>query len=154
MYSNIHNLTTGDVWFFSNHDPGLIVNTNIREMLSRGKRSYTFSDLRSLVKDRVQAEKPVLIAVDLDEQLMQKYCGSYYNSFSGRIEVQREGGVLEFSFADGSSEVFYAQTANRFFVPEEEAIVEFEEDETGKQMTLNLYENGFWVFKAWKKSLD
>lgn len=53
LYSNIQNLTTGDIWFFSKHDPSAsTVKTNIIDLLSKGRKSYAFKDLKSLIEER------------------------------------------------------------------------------------------------------
>ncbi len=149
MYTNIQNLTTGDIWFFSQHNPDVIVNTNINDMLSRGQKSYTFSDIRSLVEERPQHTWDKQTHINLADDIKNKYVGNYDNSFTGKIVVKNHKEGLQMSYADGRSEVFYPQSEHKYFLPDVDVHVEFRFDEAAKRMAMNLYENGLWAFRAW-----
>ncbi len=45
IYSNVQNLTTGDVWFFINGDFERPFKTNIRTLVAEGKKSYPMTHL-------------------------------------------------------------------------------------------------------------
>jgi hypothetical protein len=152
LYSNIQNLTTGDIWFFSKHDPNVIVNTNIKNVLSKGRKSYTFNDLKSLEEERPPYvwEKPT--SIKLSDSSKNKHTGSYHNSFTGYILVKKHTNGLEISFADGTIDVFLPQTDRKFFISNEDVWVEFSFDELAKEMAIDLYENGYRLFRAWKRN--
>lgn len=150
MYSNIQNLTTGDIWFFSKHDPNTEVNTNISDMLSKGRKSYTFSDLKSLIEDRPDYQWHKPNRIQLPDSLTKNHAGIYHNSLTGNVIVDAHEQGLELHFMDGTSEIFYAHKENEFFVPDADVFVEFYFDKEANEMAINLYENGFWAFRAWK----
>ncbi len=149
MYSNIQNLTTGDLWFFSQHDPNTIITTTIDKLLLKGSRSYSFNDLKSLVEVRPPYtwNKPVRTTVA--DALKQKYVGIFDNSFTGNIIVKNHNEGITMTYADGRTEVFYPQSESKFFIPEADVYAEFRFDEEAKRMAMNVYENGFWIFRAW-----
>lgn len=149
MYTNIQNLTTGDIWFFSRHDPNNIVTINISNLLLKGSKSYTFNDLKSLVEIRptYSWEKPV--RTEIENEAKQIYAGSYDNSFTGKIIVKNIKEGIEMTYADGRTEVFYPQSKSKYFIQGADAYVEFRFDEQAKRMAMNVYENGFWNFRAW-----
>lgn len=151
LYSNIQNLTTGDVWFFSKHDPNSkVVSTNIEEMLSRGRKSYTFSDLKSLIEDRPDYKWNKPNRKDVPKSVVSNYTGTYYNEFTGNIVVDIHKDGITISTEDGNTQIIQPLSQNEFFWPKEDARLEFCLDEKNNQMTFNLYENGFWSFTAWK----
>lgn len=149
MYTNIQNLSTGDIWFFSQHDPNVIASTNIKVMLSKGEKSYTFSDLKSLIEDRPKHSWNKPQQTHVADELKSKYVGKYHNSFTGNILVEKHKDGFQISFADGNTEIFNPQSENRYFVPNADVYVEFRFDEIANRTALNLYENGFWAFRAW-----
>ncbi len=46
LYSNIQNLSTGDIWFFFAQDFRVPFKTSLRELLSMGRKSYLMDDLQ------------------------------------------------------------------------------------------------------------
>jgi hypothetical protein len=46
LYSNIQNLSTGDIWFFFAQDFRVPFKTSLRELLSMGRKSYLMEDLQ------------------------------------------------------------------------------------------------------------
>lgn len=151
MYSNIQNLTTGDIWFFSQHDPNTIINTTIDKLLLKGSRSYSFNDLKSLVEARppYSWNKPAKML--LADGTKQEYVGNYDNSFTGKIIVESHNEGIKMTYAHGREEIFHAQSESKFFLPEADVHLEFKFDEVAKRMAMNVYENGFWIFRAWIK---
>lgn len=150
LYSNIQNLTTGDVWFSSKHDPQSPVKTNIIDMLSKGRRSYTFSDLKSLIEDRPAHQIVQPIRIDLADNIKRRYAGTYSNEFTGKVvvEVHEEG--IKISYEDGYSMILQPQSENVFFMLKEDIRVEFSPDKKTNQLTMSLHENGFWIYYARK----
>ncbi len=153
MYSNVHNLTTGDIWFFSKHDPGTTIKTNIHDMLSRGAGSYSFSDLAALteVRDTKWTEPK---AIELPGEALTRVSGKYHNSFLGDILVQEAEKSIRVTFSNGQVVPLLPQSENMFYLPEEKISIAFGFDEQSKQMTMSLHENGYWSFTAWKSNTD
>lgn len=148
MYSNIQNLTTGDIWLLSKHDNGVIVKTNIDDLLKKGKRSYTFSDLRSIISDRQTKPWVEPKPVTLEKNIVNNYAGNYYNWYIGEItvEAQEDAIVMRSSFAP--SETLIANSENSFFIPDAKIAIEFVLDEETGERTLQFFENGHWSFSA------
>lgn len=46
LYSNIQNLSTGDIWLFFAQEYGVAFKTSISELLRKGKKSYLMEELR------------------------------------------------------------------------------------------------------------
>ena len=149
MYTNIQNLTTGDIWFFSQHDPNNFVTINITNLLLKGSKSYTFNDLKSLVEIRPTYSWKKPVRTEIENETKQIYVGSYDNSFTGKIIVKNIKEGIEMTYADGRTEVFYPQSKSKYFIQESDVYVEFSFDEQAKRMAMNVYENGFWIFRAW-----
>lgn len=149
MYTNIQNLTTGDIWLFSQHDPNNIVTIKIYDLLLKGSKSYTFNDLKSLIENRPPYSWKKTVRTDIENDTKQLYVGNYDNSFTGKIIVKNIKEGFEMTYADGRKEVFYPQSKNKFFIQEADVYVEFSFDEQAERMAMNVYENGFWTFRAW-----
>ncbi len=151
MYTNIQNLSTGYIWLFSKHDPNVVVNTNINDLLNKGQKSYTFSDLESITNSRPKRiwEKPIPISIS--DQIKNKYTGTYNNWFAGDVVVKSVKEGLEILFADGNKAVFQPIAENKYALLDADVQIEFLFDKKSNQMALYLYENGYWSFKAWIK---
>lgn len=150
LYSNIQNLTTGDVWFTSTHDPESSVKINIREMLSKGRKSYTFNDLKSLLEDRQAYQQVQPKRIDLADASKGKYAGTYSNDFTGKVLVEAHEEGIKISYEDGYSMLLQPQSENVFFMSKEDIRIEFGPSKKTNQLTMSLYENGFWVYNALK----
>jgi hypothetical protein len=150
MYSNIQNLTTGEVWFFSKHDPKVMIKTNITNLLSKGRKSYTFSDLNSLIEDRPFSQLAKPTRIELTDNAKAKYLGEYSNDFTGQLTIDKHQDGIKITSLDGNVNVVQAQTENSFFLPNEDVIIKFNLNKETKQITMSLYENGFWIFDALK----
>lgn len=150
LYSNIQNLTTGDVWFSSNHDPQSPVKINILDMLSKGRKSYTFSDLKSLIEDRPAHQIIQPTQIDLAESFKERYAGTYSNEFTGKVVVEAHEEGIKISYENGYSMILFPQSENVFFMLKEDVRVEFSPDEKTNQLTMSVYQDGFWLYHAWK----
>lgn len=146
MYSNIQNLTTGELWFFSKHNEGNLVKTTLQDLLARGKTSYTFSNLTTLnepLKQYINTENTV---TTINQDILEKYTGTYAHPYLGdTIVTERDGGLL-LTFGDGVSISFTTQSESIFFAAEEPLKISFEEDKGSKTTQLRLYEGDFWCF--------
>ena len=154
MYSNIQNLTTGDIWFFSNHDPGIILRTNIAQMLSNGPRSYTFSDLGSLKENRPVRRWQAPEKVEFSQNSVQDYIGIYEHFYIGTVEVLALEHGIEVSFVDGTREILYLDKQGNFSLPDFDLYVKFGTDKNSGRPQLSLYENGLWSFTVQKPEDD
>lgn len=154
MYSNIQNLSTGDIWFFSKHDPGKMVQTNLTEMLAKGQKSYTFSDLESLRAYRPVATWKAPKPEAFSQRAVENYLGHYTHSYLGPIAIVANDTGIEISFADGSSEVLYPIAKNRFAHLDFDFCITFEKDTTSGSPKMSLYENGLWSFSVLKSDVD
>jgi penicillin V acylase-like amidase (Ntn superfamily) len=152
LYSNVQNLTTGDVWFFSKYDPNTTIKINIKKLLLKGRKSYAFNDLKSLTESRPAYKWIKPKPINLTDSIKGIYTGTYHNSFTGNIVVDIDKEGIKISSEDGKSQVLQPQSPNVFFLPNEDVRVEFSLDKKNNQMTVSLYENGFWAFSAWKAS--
>ncbi len=150
MYSNIQNLTTGDIWFFSKHDPDTTVTINIRALLAKGQQSYVFSDLASVSAKEQSESWSEPAAVQLDQAVIDQYVGTYQNQFVGEVVVTAQPNGIHIAAHFAPSETLYAQSENSFFIPDTGLAIEFTIDE-GKK-TLHLYEHCDWSFSAWDES--
>lgn len=150
MYSNIQNLTTGDIWFFSKHDVGTMVRTNLTDMLSMGQKSFTFSDLKSIQEERPNREWTASEKITSIQNNLEDYLGTYEHSYIGDLNVKSLDAGILVSFADSSKEVFYATGKSEFSLPDYDLYIKFEKD-TDSRPEMSLYENGLWSFTV-KKS--
>ncbi len=148
MYSNIQNLSTGEIWFFSKHDQGKLIHTNIQDLLSRGQKSYSFSDLGSLVEERPAYSRKLPSAVEISDDLKQNNTGVYHNSYTGKIKVITHPKGLEITFADGRTELFYSENDTRYFIPDADVFIQFDFNRSEKRRAMHLYQNGYWTFSA------
>jgi hypothetical protein len=73
IYSNIHNLSTGEIWFYFGLDYKTAYKTSVRELLNKGKTSFYICDLfknQLLVKAHAAAEiKETDTAIELMESI-------------------------------------------------------------------------------------
>ena len=151
MYSNIHNLTTGDIWFFSKHDAGNLVKTNIKDLISKGRTSYSFSNLGEILKSNIvyKWEKPNKVSLTDDE--LNLFSGEFHNSFIGKVKVFKGAKEIQILFEGGKPLNFYPFSKTEFFFPDEDIKVEFVKDEKEQITKMRLYEAGKWSFTAWRK---
>ncbi|MBW1298525.1 carcinine hydrolase/isopenicillin-N N-acyltransferase family protein [Aquimarina litoralis] len=152
MYSNIQNLTTGDIWFFSKHDPDTLIKTNINDLISKGNVSYSFSDLKSIqAKDKKHiSSKPT--EIPLNDTVLDNYIGIYKNGFIGNVMVKKNRKGLEILFSDGMKLTVNPSASDTFFFPFEDIVVRFSFDKERDKMSINFFENGLWSFTAWEAS--
>ena len=150
MYSNIQNLSTGDLWFFSKHDPENLVHTTINDLLKRGQKFYSFSQLDELIQEETQREAMSYEVITLSEETLNNYQGTYQNSFAGQATVQAKDNAIELCMVGFPCEKLLPIGNDTFKSEHFDLYIRFEkEDETITQF--KLYENGYWSFTAEKK---
>ena len=150
MYSNIQNLTTGDIWFFSKHDAGNIIKTNLINLISKGQKSYTFSDLKSLQQGRPERERRAFEKTTTVQTNIEDFLGTYEHAYIGPVNVQSLGNGIEITFVDGTNEVLYPTGINVFSLPDYDLYIKFEKAADTGTIEMSLYENGFWSFTVRK----
>jgi hypothetical protein len=150
LYSNVQNLTTGDVWFFSKHDPGNLLKINIADLMRKGRRSFTFSDLSSLSRSDEEVKSSAPVKITLSEAAKQNLVGNYHNDFTGLLTVEAHPDGIKITSLDGNANVVVPQSANEFFFPGEDVMVQFAIDKQNSKMKMSFFENGFWIFDAWR----
>ena len=151
MYSNIQNLSTGDIWLSSKHDSYIVVQTNIDDLLAKGQKSYTFSNLRSILSESKPEAWEEPNQIDLEETITNQYAGTYKNWYIGEIEVTPHPEGIHISSQFAPSEVLYPTSENRFYIPDAQIEMEFVLGEQENKNTLHFYENGNWSFSAWSE---
>lgn len=154
MYSNIHNLTTGDLWFFSKHDAGKMIQTNLKELLAQGARSYTFSDLESLKTPRPESAWKTPTPIAFSPDTVQEYLGSYTHSYLGPIQLAATESGIEIAFVDGTREELFPVAEHRFSHPAIDICLTFEKDAVTDRPKISLYENGLWSFSVVKSDTN
>jgi hypothetical protein len=152
LYANVQNLTTGDIWFFSQYSPGTTVKISIKQLLAKGRKSYPLNDLKSLTESRPAYKWIEPKRVAIADSVKSLYAGTYFNAFTGNIVVEPDKEGIKISTADGQSKVLQPQSQHVFFVPKADVRVEFSLDKKTNQMTMQLFENGLWSVSAWKIS--
>jgi len=130
-----------------------MIKTKITDLLSKGHKSYTFNDLNSFIENRFVniATKPTRI--DLLDNIKEKYIGIYRNEFTGQLVVETHKDGIKITSLDGKSNILQANSENTFFFPDEDVGIKFLYDNQRKRMTLSFFENGLWIFDAWKPDL-
>lgn len=148
LYTNIQNLSTGDIWFMSKHDPGMTVKINIAELIKKGRKSFTFSDLNSLKENRPEYQKQVV--PELKNAPLYNLVGVFSNPMIGQIDVKETENKLMLTFADNTTALFYPVSKKEFHLQGEDDIKIIFKDE----IEFALFENGFWSFTATRKELQ
>jgi len=148
-YSNIQNLSTGDIWFYA--DPHQQpVKINLSEMLAQGQKSYPFDDLLSLFEERAPYEWVKPEQVQLDQNLLEQYMGPYVTYTNFNIVVREHGSGIVLSFEGEEIPPLLAQSDTEFFQENGEFRVKFELDKIDYKMVMTFYEDEFWSFQATK----
>lgn len=142
LYTNIQNLSTGDIWFKSKHDPGIIIKTNIAELIKKGRKSFAFTDLSALKEKRPDYEALKLPPSKNIE--LNKFVGKFSNPMIGEIEIKAINEILILTFADNTTASFYPVSTDEFQIQDEYDIKVYFKD----QNEIALFENGFWSFTA------
>ena len=152
MYSNIQNLTTGQIWFFSKHDPNIIVTTTIMDLLANGQKSYTMNNLKSIVTGEISKNLIEPQSIDITNEHIEKIIGTYSNWYLGEIVITPMANGIRMASQFGEPEELIAQSNSTFFIPGANVYVEFVFDEKDEKRTMSLYENGSWSFSAWNEN--
>lgn len=149
VYSNVQNLTTGDTWFMSYHDPSELTQVNIKELLGRGRRSYSFRDLASLRGEASPTEQPA--AVTGSELPTDSLAGTYYNAYIEDVVVAPHPSGLEVTYSNGVTDVLAARPGGVYMLPEGNEAITFERKEPSGEWLLHLYLDGAWAVTAQRK---
>ena len=143
VYSNVQNLTTGDIWFMSYHDPGRLAQINILNLLERGRKSYSFSDLAYLENGIVKDSRDV-DQISGSELPTDSLIGTYRNNYVGDIVVESQESGLKVTYANGAQDLYTPGARGVYGWEDGDEAITFERDEKSGTWLLNLYTNGWW----------
>jgi len=153
LYSNIQNLTTGEVWFFTNLNFDQPVKTTIKDLISKGRKSYSFDYMESLVNGNTIPSHQSSPKIELSPSVIETYIGNYRHPLGAIISVRLYKNGLQFS-ADGiPASVVYPQSKNTFFWPDENAFLVFEKIKGSSNIQMSVFENGYRSFTAQRVAL-
>ena len=151
LYTNIQNLTTGEIWITSYHSPGTEVHIKLNDFLARGKRIYSFSDLDALAADRATdvGLAPSGCTGVMPPSATKLLVGNYRNGYVGEISVADHEDGLAITFF-GTNELIFEPCGGLLYrLPGEEVVIDFELD--GRDLPdLLLYQEGYWSSTAEK----
>ena len=147
VYSNIQNLTTGDLWFVSYHDPGRLAQVNIAELLARGRRSYSLRDLKS-IEDGTSDRTPKANDIASPDAVPEAVSGTYKNNHTGDIVIVPHADGLKVTYANGITDVLTLQSPGVYVFAKADEVIAFERDEVSGKWLLHLYLDGWWSATA------
>jgi hypothetical protein len=125
------------------------VQTNIKELLSKGRTSYTFSNLRSIKGQGLSQKWNEPKATALPQEKLEKFNGTYYNMMLGEIEITAGNEGLKMKSQFTSPLVLLPINEQMFFIPESGIQIEFVNNLNSSERELRFFENGYWSFSAW-----
>lgn len=148
LYTNIQNLTTGDIWFTSRHSSEQTVRINIKELLARGARTYVFSNLEAVVTGQLQPVREEAYApVAVNVAKGQSHTGTYHNDFIGNIAVTTDQEGLALTLENGIRLVLRPYAPDKYYLPGDSFTVEFvKSDDDDVEMA--IYQEGYWSATA------
>ena len=144
VYSNVQNLTTGDVWFLSYHDPDRLARVNIKDLLARGRKAYSFGDLAAVEEGNPRSDRQLGQIVGA-EAVTDSLAGTYRSNYAGAIIVEPHDQGLKVTYANGAEDV-YADRGQGIYamVAEGDEVITFERAAAGTWQ-LHLYIDGWWA---------
>ena len=151
LYSNVQNLTTGELWFTARDSGDEVFRITLPELLARGAGAYPLNDLDRLAHGKpavTPAAVPEYPAFPLDTVAVADYAGSYHNDFIGTIEVGTAADGLSLTFASGYRIVLVPHSATAYHLPGETLEIVFNHE--GGERGFALYQEGFWSADAKK----
>ena len=149
LYSNVQNLTTGDIWFVGRENKESVVHVRLSELLARGAGAYPLGDLEQLAAGEptpTPTEVPQFVTVPLDTAVANGYAGTYLNNFIGEVRVAVEETGVSLTFANGYQLLLLPSSGTRYHLPGEALEIAFTSD--GEKHRLVLYQEGFWSATA------
>ena len=145
LYSNVQNLTTGDIWFVGGKNKESVFRVRLSELLARGAGAYPLSDLKRLAEGAptpTPTEAPQFTKVSLDTVIAGGFAGTYHNDFIGEVRVAVEEPGVSLTFANGYQLVLLPSSATRYHLPSEAIEIALAAD--GDEHKVILYQDGFW----------
>ena len=145
LYSNVQNLTTGEIWFIGRDNKESVFSVRLSELLARGAGAYPLSDLERLAEGDptpTPTEVPQYVTVPLDTAIAGGYVGTYRNDFIGAIRVAVEEPGVSLTFANGFQLVLLPSSATRYHLPGEAIEIALAAD--GDEHKVILFQDGFW----------
>lgn len=149
LYSNVQNLSTGDIWFYADPQKKPI-KINLSELLTKGQKSYPFDDLKSLLEERPEYEWVKPNQVLLPESIINHYTGTYVSYDNLNVAVHEQENSLILTIQGDELSPMFPQSETDFFQESGDFRVKFGIDKTEFKMVMTFYQNEFWSFKATK----
>ncbi len=144
VYSNVQNLSTGDIWFMSYHDADEIVSVNIADLIARGRVSYALNDLDALRDGRSEPSDELAEAI-IDRALTPSaVAGTYENNWTGDMVVTPVAEGVAVTFANGLEADFEARPNGAYVMAAEGMAVAFQTDAETGGVALQLFFDGRW----------
>ena len=151
VYSNVQNLTTGDIWFMSYHDADKLVQVNIQDLLARGRASYSFSNLDALKGgDSATGEQSDVAPTD-PSLTTEALVGTYHSDYIGNMVVTTGEDNLMVAFDNGTEDNFEVQPDGTYFNEAEGLTVTFHADEESGALSVDMYVDERWAVTAWRE---
>ena len=150
-YSNVQNLSTGEVYFTSRESGIAVFSVSLRELLARGAGAYPLRDLERLANGSpavIPAPVPTHVAIALDPTTAANIAGTYHNDFIGAVEVEVTAEALALTFANGYRIELAPAASNRYYLPGEAMEISFADEGDGP--AFKLYQDGIWSATAKK----
>lgn len=85
--------------------------------------------------------------VSLNEQILERYLGSYSMSDGKKLHIEKEERALKISGDDLPTVLFFPQSENTFFLKEANVHMEFVKEEGKHDYVVKIFENGNEVLK-------
>ena len=151
LYSNVQNLTTGELWFTARESGDEVFRVTLAELLARGAGAYPLNDLDRLAHGApavTPAAVPEYRTYPLDTVEVGEYAGSYHNDFIGSIEVDTDEEGVSLTFANGYRIGLVPHSATGYHLPGEALEIYFSHE--GGERVFALYQEGFWSADAKK----
>ena len=146
VYTNVQNLTTGDVWFMSVHDPDRIARVNVADLLARGAHVYPLSDLDAVERGPSPAAPRLPDSAGLAPA--DSVAGAYWNDYARGIAVVPDPEGVRVTYANGVEDLLVAQPSGAYALPGSGEKIAFERDEAGGGWLLHLYLDDRWALTA------
>ena len=152
MYSNVQNLSTGDVWIMSYHDPDRIARVNIADLLSRGRHSYALHDLAALEGQDPKGDRR-LVEASRTQLPVDSLLGTYYNYYSDNIVIELDSVGLKVSYSNGAVDLFAVRSPGVYAWVEGSDVIVFERATVNGKFLLHLYMDEEWALTAQRQEL-
>ncbi|GAA0871052.1 hypothetical protein GCM10009117_01970 [Gangjinia marincola] len=151
MYSNIQNLTTGELWFSSKDSQGATIHTSLQKLLEKGQKFYSFQDLAAINEDFYMPDDQLGDTKNLEAVDKSDLVGTYFNEATGNVTIHETEKGIRLSFENDMSVECEVNHDQAYVALDAPIRLHFHRDTDG-QLQLSLFEEHFWSFTAMKQS--